>query len=76
MSKQETKIIEGVRPYLAAGEEPLVAIVAQPKGTTKAAAGAGRSAPRARRWVEASGEPRTRPPREQVWCCRARVRSF
>lgn len=41
MSKQETKIIEGVRPHLAAGEEPLVAIVAQPKGTTKAAAGAG-----------------------------------
>ena len=25
MSKQETKIIEGVRPHLAAGEEPLVA---------------------------------------------------
>jgi hypothetical protein len=41
MSKQETKIIDGVRPHLAAGEEPLVAIVAQPKGTTKAAAGAG-----------------------------------
>lgn len=41
MSKQETKIIEGVRPHLAPGEEPLVAIVAQPKGTTKAAAGRG-----------------------------------
>ncbi|HKE76192.1 MAG TPA: hypothetical protein VKB57_21425 [Acidimicrobiales bacterium] len=41
MGKQESKIIEGVRPLLAAGEEPLVAIVAQPKGTTKAAAGAG-----------------------------------
>ncbi len=41
MSKQEDKVIEGVRPHLAPGEEPLVAIVAQPKGTTKAAAGAG-----------------------------------
>ena len=41
MSKQETKVMEGMRPHLAAGEEPLVAIIAQPKGTTKAAAGAG-----------------------------------
>jgi hypothetical protein len=41
MSKQETKVMEGVRPHLAAGEEPLVAIIAQAKGTTKAAAGAG-----------------------------------
>ena len=41
MSKQESKIIEGVRPLLAPGEEPLVAIVAQPKGTTKSAAGIG-----------------------------------
>lgn len=41
MSKQETKILEGVRPLLDPGEEPLVAIVAQPKGTTKAAAGRG-----------------------------------
>lgn len=41
MSKQESKILEGVRPHLAPGEEPLVAIVAQPKGTTKAAAGTG-----------------------------------
>ena len=41
MSKQETKVIEGVRPHLEPGEEPLVAIVAQPKGTTKAAAGTG-----------------------------------
>jgi hypothetical protein len=41
MSKQESKIIDGVRPHLAPGEEPLVAIVAQPKGTTKAIAGAG-----------------------------------
>jgi hypothetical protein len=41
MSKQENKVIEGVRPLLDPGEEPLVAIVAQPKGTTKGAAGAG-----------------------------------
>jgi hypothetical protein len=41
MSKQEDKVIEGIRPYLGQGEEPLVAIVAQPKGTTRAAAGLG-----------------------------------
>jgi hypothetical protein len=41
MSKQEDKVIAGVRPHLAPGEEPLVAIIAQPKGTTMAAAGAG-----------------------------------
>jgi hypothetical protein len=41
MSKQETKIIEGVRALLQQGEEPLVAVIAQPKGTTKAAAGTG-----------------------------------
>jgi hypothetical protein len=41
MSKQESKVIDGVRPLLQPGEEPLVAVVAQPKGTTKAAAGAG-----------------------------------
>lgn len=41
MSKQEDKIIDGVRPLLEPGEEPLVAIVAQPKGTTKGAAGRG-----------------------------------
>lgn len=41
MSKQESKIIDGIRPHLAVGEEPLVAIVAQPKGTTKAIAGTG-----------------------------------
>jgi hypothetical protein len=41
VSKQESKIIEGVRPYLDPGEEPLVAIVAQPKGTTAAVAGRG-----------------------------------
>ena len=39
MSKQEQKIIDGVRPYLEAGEEPLVAIVAQPKGTMKGPVG-------------------------------------
>jgi hypothetical protein len=41
MSKQEDKIIEGVRPLLEAGEEPVAAIVAQPKGTTKAIVGRG-----------------------------------
>jgi hypothetical protein len=41
MSKQESKIIDGIRPHLEPGEEPLVAIVAQTKGTTKAIAGAG-----------------------------------
>jgi hypothetical protein len=41
MSKQEDKIKEGVRPLLDAGEEPLVALVAQPKGTTKGVAGTG-----------------------------------
>jgi hypothetical protein len=41
VSKQEDKIIEGIRHHLEPGEEPVVAIVAQPKGTTKAAAGAG-----------------------------------
>jgi hypothetical protein len=41
VSKQEDKVIDGVRPLLDAGEEPLVAIVAQPKGTTMAAAGRG-----------------------------------
>ena len=41
MSKQETKIIEGVLAHLEPGEQALVAIVAQPKGTTKSVAGAG-----------------------------------
>lgn len=41
MSKQEAKILEGVRPLLNPGEEPLAAIIAQPKGTTKAVAGRG-----------------------------------
>jgi hypothetical protein len=41
VSKQEDKIIEGVRPLLNPGEEPLVAIVAQPKGTTMSKAGRG-----------------------------------
>ncbi len=41
MSKQEQKILDGVRPHLEAGEEPLVALVAQPKGTTKGVAGTG-----------------------------------
>lgn len=41
MGKQEDKVIEGVRPFLESGEEPLVAIVAQPKGTTKGIAGTG-----------------------------------
>ena len=41
MSKQESKIIEGIRPHLEPGEEPLVAIVAQPKGTTAATVGRG-----------------------------------
>lgn len=41
MGKQESKIIEGVRAHLQPGEEPLVALVAQPKGTTKGAAGVG-----------------------------------
>lgn len=41
MSKQESKILEGVRPHLAPGEEPLVAVIAQPKGTTAAVAGRG-----------------------------------
>jgi hypothetical protein len=41
VSKQESKIIDGVRPHLEPGEEPLVAIVAQPKGTTAAVAGRG-----------------------------------
>jgi hypothetical protein len=40
MSRQEDKVIEGVRPHLAPGEEPLVAIIAQPKGTTMAAGAA------------------------------------
>jgi hypothetical protein len=31
----EQKIIGGVRPLLEPGEEPLVALIAQPKGTTK-----------------------------------------
>lgn len=41
MGKQEQKIIEGVRALLEPGEEPHVALVAQPKGTTKGIAGAG-----------------------------------
>ena len=41
MGKQEQKIIEGVAPFLAPGEEVLGAIVAQPKGTTKGIAGTG-----------------------------------
>jgi hypothetical protein len=41
VSKQEDKVIEGVRPLLEPGEEPLVAIIAQPKGTTMGAAGVG-----------------------------------
>jgi hypothetical protein len=41
VSKQETKILEGIRPLLEQGEEPLAAIVAQPKGTTKSVAGRG-----------------------------------
>lgn len=41
MSKQESKIIEGIGPHLESGEEPLVAIVGQPKGTTAAVAGRG-----------------------------------
>lgn len=39
MGKQEQKVIEGVRPLLPAGEEPLVAVIAQPKGTTKGTVG-------------------------------------
>ena len=39
MSKQEQKVIDGVRPLLDAGEEPLVAVVAQPKGTMKGTVG-------------------------------------
>lgn len=39
MSKQEQKVIDGVRPMLESGEEPLVAVVAQPKGTTKGIVG-------------------------------------
>ena len=39
MSKQEQKVIDGVRPMLEPGEEPLVALVAQPKGTTKGTVG-------------------------------------
>jgi hypothetical protein len=41
MSKQEDKIIAGVAPMLEAGEQPLAALVAQPKGTTKGVAGTG-----------------------------------
>jgi hypothetical protein len=41
MSRQETKVLEGISSYLEPGEEPLVAIVAQPKGTTKGVAGTG-----------------------------------
>lgn len=39
MSKQEQKVLDGVRPMLDPGEEPLVAVVAQPKGTTKGTVG-------------------------------------
>lgn len=39
MSKQEQKVIDGVRPMLEPGEEPLVALIAQPKGTTKGTVG-------------------------------------
>ena len=39
MGKQEQKVIDGVRPLLSPGEEPLVALVAQPKGTTKGIVG-------------------------------------
>ncbi len=35
MGKQEQKIIDGVQPLLEPGERPLVALVAQVKGTTK-----------------------------------------
>ena len=41
MSKQEQKIIEGAAPFLSPGEQALVAVVAQPKGTTKGIAGTG-----------------------------------
>lgn len=41
MSKQESKIIQGIGPHLQPGEKPLVAIVGQPKGTTAAVAGRG-----------------------------------
>ena len=41
MSKQEQKVMDGVRPHLQPGEEPLVAIIAQPKGTTKGTVGRG-----------------------------------
>jgi hypothetical protein len=41
MGKQEDKIIAGVTPLLDAGEQPLAALVAQPKGTTKGVAGTG-----------------------------------
>lgn len=39
MGKQEQKILDGVRAMLEPGEEPLVALVAQPKGTTKGTVG-------------------------------------
>jgi hypothetical protein len=39
VSKQEQKVIDGVRPMLNPGEEPLVALVAQPKGTTRGIVG-------------------------------------
>lgn len=41
MGKQEQKLIDGVRPLLDPGEEPLVALIAQVKGTTKGIAGTG-----------------------------------
>jgi hypothetical protein len=41
MGKQEQKLMDGVRPFLDAGEAPLVALIAQAKGTTKGIAGTG-----------------------------------
>lgn len=41
MGKQEDKILDGVASLLAPGEQALVAVVAQPKGTTMGNAGRG-----------------------------------
>jgi len=41
MNRQENKIVEGIRAHLQPDEEPLVAIIAQPKGTTRGVAGGG-----------------------------------
>jgi hypothetical protein len=38
-SRQEDKVIEGVRPFLEAGEEVQGAIIARPRGWTQARAG-------------------------------------